>query len=399
MTDKELAAILNVLKHKRNIILQGAPGTGKTYQTAAIAVNILGEKVGIGNRKKIMNEYNNLFNKQIFFTTFHQSLDYESFVEGLKPQVQRDDNNKPIGVSYQPVDGIFKLACNAVNTNDQIDIEALIDDFAKTHDNKNKAEIKPLRGNHKLYVWRPSSDSKILCVKSSKGSDDSSPAGPNIEKIKNTALGDDENGENNFNNYARAIIRHIRQQHEKKKPVVLIIDEINRGNISKIFGELITLLETDKRDDFNVILPYSQEQFSVPSQLYIIGTMNTTDRSTGTMDYALRRRFAFYTLKSERKVVEKHYAKGTTLQKKALTLYDSIGKFINNEDYACGDQGIDYLMIGHSYFLAKDENELKDKVEFEIIPLINEYINDGLLSVPDKELKKYHKVWKDLNTK
>ena len=399
MTDKELTAILNVLKHKRNIILQGAPGTGKTYQTAAIAVNIIDEKVGFGNRTKIMNEYNNLFNKQIFFTTFHQSLDYESFVEGLKPQVQRDDNNKPIGVSYQPVDGIFKLACNAVNTNDQIDIEALIDEFAKTHDDNNKAEIKPLRGNHKLYVWRPSADSKILCVKSSKGSDDSSPAGPNIEKIKNTALGDDENGENNFNNYARAIIRHIRQQHEKKKPVVLIIDEINRGNISKIFGELITLLETDKRDNFNVILPYSQEQFSVPSNLYIIGTMNTTDRSTGTMDYALRRRFAFFTLKSDSKVIKKHYKKGSDLQKKALALYKNIKDFIANENYACGDQGIDDLMIGHSYFLAKDESELKDKVEFEIIPLINEYINDGLLSVPVGELKEYFDAWKNLDIK
>lgn len=401
MTDAELKRIVKILEHKKNIILQGAPGTGKTYQTAAIAVNILGEKITIRNRERIMKAYNDLFNKQIFFTTFHQSLDYESFVEGLKPQLQKDEENKPIGVTYQPVDGIFKIACNAVKNDDKIDICDLIDTFANEHvTDAHKAEIKPLRGNHTLYVWRPSADSKILNVKSSKGSDEASPAGPNIERIKNTALGDDENGENNFISYARAIIKHIQQQNKiDDKPVVLIIDEINRGNISKIFGELITLLENDKRDGFYVNLPYSQEQFAVPSKLYIIGTMNTTDRSTGTIDYALRRRFAFYTLESDPKVVKEHYKSDTTLQAKAMGLYENVKQFIANEDYACGEQGIDDLMIGHSYFLAKDEAELKDKVEFEIIPLIEEYINDGLLSVPEKDKNERFAFWKKLNFK
>ena len=146
----------------------------------------------------VMIRYDELLGKQIFFTTFHQSLDYEDFVEGLKPHVQTNDKGNSIGVTYEPEDGIFKRACN-----------------------------------------------KAV-----------------------------ENAEDN-------------------KSVVLIIDEINRGNVSKIFGELITLLESDKRSQGNhpikVILPYTKAEFGVPSNLYIIGTMNTTDRSTGTLDYALRR--------------------------------------------------------------------------------------------------------------
>lgn len=297
-----------LLSKKHNIILQGAPGTGKTYNTAAIALNALDiTDVDLTDHKAVMIRYDELLGKQIFFTTFHQSLDYEDFVEGLKPHVQTDDKGNSIGVTYEPEDGIFKRACN-----------------------------------------------KAV-----------------------------ENAEDN-------------------KSVVLIIDEINRGNVSKIFGELITLLESDKRSQGNhpikVILPYTKTEFGVPSNLYIIGTMNTTDRSTGTLDYALRRRFAFVTLQSDRSVIEKHYDKlgNANLRDMAVALFDDIKKFIESPKHLCGDMSIDDLMVGHSYFMAEDEEELKDKVEYEIIPLINEYINDGILNVKNEEKKTAFDSWLSL---
>lgn len=297
-----------LLSKKHNIILQGAPGTGKTYNTAAIALKTLDiTDVDLTDHKAVMIRYDELLGKQIFFTTFHQSLDYEDFVEGLKPHVQTDDKGNSIGVTYEPEDGIFKRACN-----------------------------------------------KAV-----------------------------ENAEDN-------------------KSVVLIIDEINRGNVSKIFGELITLLESDKRSQGNhpikVILPYTKAEFGVPSNLYIIGTMNTTDRSTGTLDYALRRRFAFVTLQSDRSVIEKHYDKlgNANLRDMAVALFDDIKKFIESPKHLCGDMSIDDLMVGHSYFMAEDEEELKDKVEYEIIPLINEYINDGILNVKNEEKKTAFDSWLSL---
>lgn len=296
-----------LLSKKHNIILQGAPGTGKTYNTAAIALNALDiTDVDLTDHKAVMIRYDELLGKQIFFTTFHQSLDYEDFVEGLKPHVQTDNKGNSIGVTYEPEDGIFKRACNAAQTD------------------------------------------------------------------------------------------------TTNKPVVLIIDEINRGNVSKIFGELITLLESDKRSQGNhpikVILPYTKTEFGVPSNLYIIGTMNTTDRSTGTLDYALRRRFAFVTLQSDRSVIEKHYDKlgNANLRDMAVALFDDIKKFIESPKHLCGDMSIDDLMVGHSYFMAEDEEELKDKVEYEIIPLINEYINDGILNVKNEEKKTAFDSWLSL---
>lgn len=299
-----------LLKSKHNIILQGAPGTGKTYNTAAIALSVLGiDGVDLDNHDEVMKKYEELQDDRIFFTTFHQSLDYEDFVEGLKPRVQSNENGESLGVTYEPEDGIFKRACNAVVTDDSKDII---------------------------------------------------------------------------------------------KSVVLIIDEINRGNVSKIFGELITLLEADKRDKGNhpikVTLPYSKTLFGVPSNLYIIGTMNTTDRSTGTLDYALRRRFAFVTLKSDPNVIVKHYEKlgNDDLKAIAIDLFNNIKAFITNPKHLCGDLCIDDLMVGHSYFMASSKEELQCKVEFEIIPLIAEYINDGILTVNDQEKEKAFDAWESL---
>lgn len=397
-----------LLQSKHNIILQGAPGTGKTYNTSAIALAALDvTDVDLNDHKAVMKRYDSLLGDQIFFTTFHQSLDYEDFVEGLKPHVQTDADGNSIGVTYEPEDGIFKRACNAVQTDQSKDIVECIDDYLqKIKGYQNKREIPTVTGRSSLYVWWKEGNSTVSSRStnstSSRG-EEYTPSPLNIEKIKLQALG--KGCENNWQSYAQAFIEAVKIEYHATtdKPVVLIIDEINRGNVSKIFGELITLLESDKRSNGNhpikVMLPYTKGEFGVPSNLYIIGTMNTTDRSTGTLDYALRRRFAFVTLKSQDSVIKKYYsdAGNDELGSVAVALFDDIKKFIENPKHLCGDMSIDDLMVGHSYFMAESEEELQDKVEFEILPLINEYINDGILNVKNEEKKTAFDAWRSLN--
>lgn len=286
---KTLSDIASLLSIKKNIILQGAPGTGKTYSTAALSLKALSViDVEWNDPKSVMDRYEQYVNEgRIAFTTFHQSMDYEDFVEGYKPE---------------QVDGDIKF------------------------------KLKP-------GVFR------IICEKA------------------------------------------------KTQPCVLIIDEINRGNVSKIFGELITLLEADKRDGeehrIQVNLTYSRTLFSVPKNLYIIGTMNTTDRSVGSIDYALRRRFAFWTLKADKMVIESQDI-DASIKTKALTVFEKVEAFLTENP---ADMKIDDLMPGHSYFMAKSMTELETKVKYELIPLVEEYAKDGIIEVSDEKLNKAFEEW------
>ena len=120
--------------------------------------------------------------------------------------------------------------------------------------------------------------------------------------------------------------------------------------------------------------------------------MNTTDRSVGGIDYALRRRFAFYTLKSDRSVVEGRYS-DTNLKSKATTLFDKVEEFLKNNT---SDMKIDDLMPGHSYFMADNIDDLANKAEYELIPLIEEYAKDGIIEVSDEKLNKAFEEWRKI---
>ena len=163
----------------------------------------------------------------------------------------------------------------------------------------------------------------------------------------------------------------------------IFIDEINRGNISKIFGELITLIEPSKRlgadDEIMVELPYSKEKFGVPSNLYIIGTMNTADRSLAILDYALRRRFAFFEIKPGFQS-ERFRAYRTTLNNEKFNKLIECIELLNQMITADESLGEGFC-IGHSYFCNLDIEQIDDKslhriVEYEIIPLLKEYYFD-----------------------
>lgn len=170
-----------------------------------------------------------------------------------------------------------------------------------------------------------------------------------------------------------------------------IIDEINRGNISKIFGELLMLIEKDKRGE-EIKLLYTDELFTVPEKLYIIGTMNTADRSIAIIDYALRRRFSFFDLKPafesekfETNVIEKN---SNPKFKALINTIKDLNKEISRDD-SLGEG----FQIGHSYFCPNGgsvPNEwLENIVEYEIIPLLKEYWYDNQDKLNDwiKELK------------
>ena len=402
---------IEILRQKKQIILQGAPGTGKTYRTASIAVGMCNPTfTDFEDHKKVMEEYERLLNDgQIAFCTFHQSMDYEDFIEGLKPEVKGN------AVEYNVENGIFKTICEKAQTKDNVDITTCIDKYLQTIKGyDNKKTIPTLTGKSELYVWWTEDNDTIstrsVLSKCEKG-DQYSPSPLNIEKVKMQAIG--EGVENNWRAYAQAFINAVKKEYNLEnqvsdKPYVLIIDEINRGNVSKIFGELITLLEVDKRSGggshhISLKLPYSKEDFSVPSNLYIIGTMNTTDRSTGTIDYAVRRRFAFVTLESRADVIENwcnSQCVASDVKKAALALFaqiNGLGRKDNSSFIAkhkASDFELEDLKVGHSYFMAKDMPSLKLKMRYEVIPLIKEYIKDGILrSMSDDD--KYFDCWKN----
>ena len=402
--------IVELLRIKKNIILQGAPGTGKTYNTAAIAVALIDPGFAyFDNDEEIMKRYGQLEDEgKVRIVTFHQSMDYEDFIEGLKPSIASDPKTgRSLGIEYNVEPGIFRTICDAAVSIPGVHIGEYIDKYLREQccGYENKKIMKTLTRKKDIYVWwnKGSSTISVRSVDSAydknKG-EEYVPSPLNIDKVKAQAIG--EGRENNWGQYASAFIEGVKTFYnlENKKsnsPYLLIIDEINRGNVSKIFGELITLLESDKRSNgdhpLSVTLPYSKIDFSIPSNLYIVGTMNTTDRSVGNLDYAVRRRFAFVTLKSKKEVIETHpcFSGKDELREKACNLFDDVKEFIKKSEH---EMNIDDLMVGHSYFIAKTKKELALKLEYEIKPLVEEYIKDGIIT-PGADDKSVFEKWKE----
>lgn len=390
-----------------NQILYGAPGTGKTYTTKKLAVEIIdNQEYDDNDRELILERFDELIkSNQILFTTFHQSISYEDFIEGIKPETV--DNN----VTYEIKDGIFKkiaqLASKEISKKiNKKEFESkilLFDDgwnsliyqtqmgldndivftiktltnkelVVKAVTNQGNLIIQPKIANALEYIVSYNRTKKLFetfnDLKAIK----------NIDKDFRTVIG----GSNStaYWSVLNAINIFLNENSNLNEPsiielpkkYVIIIDEINRGNISSIFGELITLIEDDKRkgilnntqEQIEVELPYSQDKFSVPDNLYIIGTMNTADRSVESLDTALRRRFSFIAMPSKpEKLIDVvlENAFDIDLVKLLETINQRIELLIDKDH-----------QIGHSFFInLKSFDGLKSVFKDKIIPLLEEY--------------------------
>ncbi|EAI3284008.1 restriction endonuclease, partial [Campylobacter jejuni] len=368
----------NMMKNNTplNQILYGPPGTGKTYHTIDRALEIIlkEEKIQIPseddriNRKKLFDEY--VKNGQIVFTTFHQSYGYEEFIEGIKPRIDSEENSKEI--KYEIKDGIFKELCEkALENRDSIkNFNFYIDKLkekAKIDDN-NPEKYFELPNTKYSIQYRNGKTFRIKFDDMSKNHKDYPVSIDNIEKLYKTS-----NIDEIYNSvYVRAILNYLKSQgledyKEKDEktnlPYIIIIDEINRGNVSKIFGELITLIEPSKRigekEELKVILPYSKKEFGVPKNVYIIGTMNTADRSITSLDTALRRRFEFIEMMPDVSKLSMD-CEGINLQELLKAINTRIEYLLDREK-----------TIGHAFFIGVENlNDLKSIFQNKIIPLL-----------------------------
>lgn len=405
-----------------NQILYGPPGTGKTFKTKELVVEIANNKLyksinsNLSEEEKrtiILNEYDSLFKAgQIVFTTFHQSMSYEDFVEGIKPETV----NKRVTYDTQP--GIFKELCDVAKDNwfdNKSGLkktlsfdEALL--LLKEDWEENNEMKFPLKRAGNDFTIIGFTKASIQFKKASGGTGHTL----SISTLRDYYYSQKEVRLTGVGIYYPSILDKLKSYQpiqaldKKVKNYVLVIDEINRGNISSIFGELITLLEEDKRidkkEEVRIKLTYSKEEdFGVSPNLYIIGTMNTADRSVEALDTALRRRFSFTEVLPDSSLLGAKSINGINLKKLLDTINYRI-EILLNRDHT----------IGHAYFIKLDNDDVKglrSTFKNNIIPLLQEYfygdyekigmvLGAGFVSLSDKNVVSFPKFIKnnDYNT-
>lgn len=458
--------VVRTWERRKNIVLYGAPGTGKTYDVPELAVRLCDPSFMAAepSREEIVSRYNQLkTEKRIAFTTFHQSLDYEDWIEGLRPVV--NENNQ---VTYEIESGIFKKLCEEAERPVVKDKQVGIADnavvwkvsLAGTGDNPVRSDCMKnsyirigwdgygpvisdetdwsiYNGEGKqildAYINKMKIGDIVMSCYSSQtidaigvvaGEYEFEDKFPNYKRVRrvnwlvkniNENIVEMNDGKTmvessvyRLNSITLNDVKSILEKYdtsskmeENDKAYVMVIDELNRGNVSKVFGELITLLEADKRkgriNAESVVLPYSKKAFHIPNNVYLIATMNTADRSLGSLDYAIRRRFAFIAEKpfglDVKGFDEDLFEKVSSLFVKNFDEYKESGwdptmklepADILSEEYKPED-----VWIGHSYFLMQDEegeDDMSNRLLYEIIPLLEEYVRDGVLTAEAQDV-------------
>lgn len=413
-----------------NMILYGPPGTGKTYNTAIYAVAICdGKRLDeLKDYNAVMKRYEELKKQgRIAFTTFHQSYGYEEFIEGIKPVIDGDSEN----VCYTISLGVFKKFCDEaekpevqsaeieLNSNAYI-WKVTIQDGSMNAIKKKCFETGKVRigfnkeaSESKAFVNNIEKGDIIVSLKTRSSVDAigiiTSEEAYELKDVDRYALCRDVlwlatdideqirdiNAGKILNRPTVCRVPSMKVEdilkvakktspqlmtaevNVNEKPYVFIIDEINRGNISKIFGELITLIESTKRkgsdEAMQAILPYSGELFGVPQNVYIIGTMNTADRSIALMDTALRRRFQFVEMMPKSDILRSIGADKIRVDGEEIDLVAMLDTMNERIEYLYDREHT----IGHAFFTGLKDNASIDKLaaifKKSVIPLLQEY--------------------------
>jgi hypothetical protein len=360
--------------HSKNLILFGPPGTGKTYNSLDKAVEIItGEKNEHAVNKKLFDEYRQL--GRIEFVTFHQNYSYEDFMVGIKPDANFER------LRFKPYKGIFYQIAKRARDNyfaskenrvKQKDFDEVLNDLLAPVTEGRELEVKMKSG---ISYWITDVTNNSISFRKKGGSTTHTLSIDTLKEIVEYAR-PIPSGLTSYYAPLMSMINGKREETqgdsiEKRENFVLIIDEINRANISRVFGELITLLEDDKRigepNELRVTLPNGEENFDVPPNLFIIGTMNTADKSIALVDIALRRRFEFIGYYPDYEV------KGLDASKTALL------KTLNNNIYG-KKKSADYL-VGHAYFL--NDLPVASILKNKVIPLLLEYFSGKTDVIPE----------------
>ena len=364
------------LKFPLNTILYGPPGTGKTYNTVLRASEIIeNRKIDDYNEAKLIFKQN--LHDRIEFITFHQNYSYEDFIQGLRPDTENDKE-----LTFERKDGVFKdIADRALKNLKESDQPLLV---KKPFEEVFNQFINPLIEGEveeievkmkKVSYFITAITNKSIDFRKSNGNTSHTLSLGTLKKMYEAESVLDIQGLSSYYTPLLEVLllagKNSKGQLTKidKKNYVIIIDEINRANISRVFGELITLIEPDKRSHGEIPMEArlpSGDKFIVPSNLFIIGTMNTADKSIALLDIALRRRFEFESMYPKYEI-EDH------------EIYDvEILKSINKQ--IIDTKGHDF-QIGHSYFMGEN-NDLVKRMNLKVIPLLMEYyMND------EKEVK------------
>jgi 5-methylcytosine-specific restriction protein B len=358
-----------------NTIFYGPPGTGKTYHSIKRAAEII-ENRPITSYKEALEIFHSNLQDRIEFITFHQNYSYEDFVQGLRPTAENEGQ-----LNFEQKDGIFKQLAEKAHENlrdsesvfSKLPFDKVFSDFIQPLIDGTTEEIE-VKMKKVSYSITHISKHSIYFRKASGGTAHTMSISTLRKMYEQETLGVIK-GLPIY--YAPLLDQLLENGKEKghniekvgKKNYVLIIDEINRANVSRVFGELITLIEPDKRSHgaipLRATLP-SGDDFIVPSNLYIIGTMNTADKSIALLDIALRRRFEFEAMYPLYEINGEEVPDADVLRKLNALIIER--------------KGYDF-QIGHSYFMD-DSLDLIQRMNRKVIPLLLEYfLND------EKEVK------------